>query len=1064
MKHERERLWPAALSRALGALATGGDAGAILNDLLRHLAQEIGAESCAVARLCGDRLECRAAVPSAEAALAGIDATRRRDGDAVGIVVRRGPDGLIMALRPGGTAALGADGRRRLDDVLALAALAERARTARQPEADGLHRLVAGQALSLELIDGLLAAPFEGLDAAIDTGLARLGAFAGSDRVYIFQITGEGLMSNTHEWCAPGIAPMRDRLQDLPVSVADPWWPALRDEGQVHVADVAALAADDPLRGILAQQGIRALLVVPLRQEGQVTGFMGYDSVREARSFSPAEIRLLRAVSSIVATLLARRRTAARTARAHALHDEERQRLQATLRALPDTVLELDGGLRIAALHAGGASPVASDDPKGQSVDDACPPPLAALVHEIRSELDRGHAVVDRRLAVPQGDRVHWYSVSAAGRCPTDGAATAGYVVVLRDVTERQSQRLEIEKLGRIVRTTTNLVLTTDAQGRIDWVNPAFEARTGYSLAQARGQKPGALLQGPETDPDTIARIRAALAAGRPITTDIQNRTRTGEAYWVELNIQPLTDPDGRIVGFMSVQTDTTQHRDHARRLERALMAEKAARDRLQSAVDTMQEGFVLFDAEQRLVLCNAVFGRIFPALAAHLQPGADYRSVLEAGIATGDFARLSSDSEAWLAAQIEAFARGERRSSVVSRGGRWYQHTQLPTPDGGRIGLFTDVTELKDAELRALAERARAMDASRDGIAQVAAEGTIRYANAAAARILGLSGPDALEGRNWREILRLGELPEGMLSADGWQGALQLTRADGTPTAIELSATRDEDGSALCILRDVNDRLRAEAERERLAEELGLARRRADLSLVAMGLGHDLNNLLSAISGAASLIEADGAPMVRAMAEQIATAVEQAAALVKRLMKLGRPSAEKGWTDLRGPLQDAATLVRGGLRPPLRLELSLPDTPVMARLDPTGVMQMALNLCINARDALITGAATGEAGVIRLSLSRDDPDQPAPAFDIGHRDPAIPHARITILDNGPGMDDATRAQVFTPYFSTKGDRGTGLGLPIAAEVVKDHGGALALETAPGKGARFTILLPIAAP
>lgn len=245
------------------------------------------------------------------------------------------------------------------------------------------------------------------------------------------------------------------------------------------------------------------------------------------------------------------------------------------------------------------------------------------------------------------------------------------------------------------------------------------------------------------------------------------------------------------------------------------------------------------------------------------------------------------------------------------------------------------------------------------------------------------------------------------------------------------------------------------------LAEELALARRRADLSLIAMGLGHDLNNLLGAVSGAASLIEADGSPMARSMAGQIATAVDQAAALVKRLMALGRPGTEKGWADLRAPLQDAAALVRGSLRAPLRLELALPEAPMTARIDPTGIMQMALNLCLNARDALVQSPPAGGAGLIRLGLALDDPAEPAPAFEIGQRDPSIRHARITVTDNGPGMDAETRARVFTPYFSTKGDRGTGLGVPVAAEVVKDHRGALALETAPGQGARFTIFLPI---
>lgn len=131
---------------------------------------------------------------------------------------------------------------------------------------------------------------------------------------------------------------------------------------------------------------------------------------------------------------------------------------------------------------------------------------------------------------------------------------------------------------------------------------------------------------------------------------------------------------------------------------------------------------------------------------------------------------------------------------------------------------------------------------------------------------------------------------------------------------------------------------------------------------------------------------------------------------------------------------------------------------------DATGLMQMALNLCINARDALMQAPQPETPGRIRLELGPAVAADLDRQYDIGEVSPGIDHIRIEVSDNGPGMDAATRARVFTPYFSTKGDKGTGLGVPIAAEAVRDHGGALSLETSPGAGTSFVILLPVAAP
>jgi PAS domain S-box-containing protein len=112
-----------------------------------------------------------------------------------------------------------------------------------------------------------------------------------------------------------------------------------------------------------------------------------------------------------------------------------------------------------------------------------------------------------------------------------------------------------------VASSTSNLVVITDAAGRIDWVNPAFELRTGYSLDEVRGRKPGSFLQGAGTDPEAVERLRAAIHELRPATEELLNYTKSGEPYWISLNLTPVLDVEGRIERFISVQADTTERK-----------------------------------------------------------------------------------------------------------------------------------------------------------------------------------------------------------------------------------------------------------------------------------------------------------------------------------------------------------------------------------------------------------------------------------------------------------------------------------------------------------------------
>lgn len=631
--------------------------------------------------------------------------------------------------------------------------------------------------------------------------------------------------------------------------------------------------------------------------------------------------------------------------------------------------------------------------------------------------------------------------------------------------TDAQRTRLEAAVSAMIVRRTTNLVVVTDADRRIEWVNEAFEQITGWSLDEVKGGKPGRYLQTKDTDPATVTYLREKLDAGESTQAEVLNRSRAGRDYWVLLDIQAVRGPDGALSGFVSIGTDITESRNQAEALRQSAREAAAARATLEAAVGALRDGFVVYDAEDRLVICNERYRELYPQSAPAIVPGASFESILRYGLERGEYVAARGREEEWLAERLELHRAVDNEIEQPLSDGRWLRVYEQATPEGGRVGLRVDITALKLAEKRALADLSAAMEASQDGIAITAADGSFLYMNRAHMAMFGYSDEREVIGQNWQilyspeEAVWMREHAIARLLADGrWSGEVTGRKCDGTPVEQDVSLTLKDDGGILCITRDISLRRQEVAERARLRDELELAQRREMTGQIAAGLAHDFNNLLAIISGTASLIEARCEPegAMAAGAGRILAATDQAAGLVKRLLTFGARSPERRRLDLRHPVAEAAELARAGLRAPLYLELDLPQAPIEAVADQTDILQVVLNLAMNARDAMELGG-----GRINIALAEATDDDLAGPFALGKPGPGLRHVCLSIADNGAGMTEQTAAQIFHPYFTTKGDKGTGLGLAVVSSIVVRNGGAVRLDTAPGEGTRFRVLWPV---
>jgi signal transduction histidine kinase/ActR/RegA family two-component response regulator len=231
-------------------------------------------------------------------------------------------------------------------------------------------------------------------------------------------------------------------------------------------------------------------------------------------------------------------------------------------------------------------------------------------------------------------------------------------------------------------------------------------------------------------------------------------------------------------------------------------------------------------------------------------------------------------------------------------------------------------------------------------------------------------------------------------------------------------------------------------------------------LGQLAGGIAHDFNNALMVILGWADLLRArrDIPDDAKQGLDAIGEAAHQGARMTRQLLSLGRkqltvPQVVSATT----VLDETLRLLRRLLKENIVVSVDVaPDvSPVFA--DPAQLMQLLLNLCVNAGDAMPDG---GELTIgIRMRGERDDAaGGPLAGALVG----SGPSVVLTVRDSGVGMDDDTRARAFEPFFTTKGALGTGIGLATVKSIVDACGGQIGLASAPGKGTCFTIALPAA--
>ncbi len=264
-----------------------------------------------------------------------------------------------------------------------------------------------------------------------------------------------------------------------------------------------------------------------------------------------------------------------------------------------------------------------------------------------------------------------------------------------------------------------------------------------------------------------------------------------------------------------------------------------------------------------------------------------------------------------------------------------------------------------------------------------------------------------------------------------------------------------------LLFLSEITERQQANEALRKTVRELEESRRQMvqaqkmeSIGRLAGGVAHDFNNLLTAIISFSRFVMDDLAPgdPRRSVLVEVLKAADSAAKLTSQLLAFSRKRpVEPVLMDLNTSVTRLSKVLRRTLEESISLSVIESQGPMHVMFDPGQLDQLLMNIAVNARDAMTDGGTlTLEIGARRIEHHRE--------LAAGE------YAALSITDTGSGMSEDVLAQIFEPFFSTKGDKGTGLGLATCYGIVKQAQGHIDVESRIGRGSTFTILLPIATP
>jgi PAS domain S-box-containing protein len=649
------------------------------------------------------------------------------------------------------------------------------------------------------------------------------------------------------------------------------------------------------------------------------------------------------------------------------------------------------------------------------------------------------------------------------------GAAQAE-VERLEDLADAQRQTHERDaRLRAVVESIDEGLLIYDTDGLIESANPAAMRIFGGEEGDLVARSVVSLFVAPGQDEPTAFHLFPSEPRFEPGAQimEFDGVRLDGNRIPVELAVNSVRTAEAR--RFVGVVRDISRRKDTERQL-------REAQDRLRGAIEALPDAFVLYDADDRLVICNHRYRDLYALSAEGIVPGQRFEDMLRYGVSLGQYADAQDDPEGWIAERLRLHRSPPSQPIEQHLGdGRWLRVFERRMPDGQTVGFRIDITELKRREeaLRQSEGQLRAVvGGALDAIVVVNADGHILEFNPAAERVFGYARADVigipargllvperhLEAYD-KQIRSILEAPH--LETEGVRIEARAKTRDGGEILMEVAfnSVLGENGPVIiAFMRDITEehaKTLALEEARVQAEEAD----RAKSDFLAM-MSHEIRTPLNAVLGLLDLLL--HTPLQPDQKRHTETARDAALALLqilndildfsrleaRRLAFFDAPFDPTALVEAVRALFAAKAAEKG-----LFLEVTVaPDVPHALVGDAGRIRQVLINLVANAVKFTPHGGVSVKVGL-----------RNTPAEDEGNLVPLL----IEVEDTGVGISGSDPAKVFSRFVTSRegqGSRGegVGLGLAISLELAEGMGGSLSLQPREGGGSRFLVSLDLA--
>jgi len=625
-------------------------------------------------------------------------------------------------------------------------------------------------------------------------------------------------------------------------------------------------------------------------------------------------------------------------------------------------------------------------------------------------------------------------------------------VVFCRDISQRKVLEEELRNLASAVRASADAVFITDTQGMIYFTNPAFERLTGYTSEEALGRNPRILNSGQVT-PEFFEHLWSAILAGRDWRGELTNRRKNGEIYEADVTVTPIKDEDGQVISFLSVQRDIT----HRKRLERQLeeyteTLEKRVHSRTEALskmheISELLHSVVSLDKVLQLILIAVTAGDGFRFNRAFLLLVDENEETISGKLAIGP----STPEEAGRIWHEMSYL--PKRGNLAETLESYLVSAEDENFEVNRIvhRLSASMSDESSIVVRAIKERrgfnvvnGHAHGFSRGIVLRYPGSGHTLQMDQPPAEVCDLTISRHLGNNHFAVVpLLWREGPVGCLIVDNLINREAI--ADASLWVLELFAEQ----AALAI---INARMVARLERDKYRiqsayrdlkdskDKLVEAQTMAALGRMAATVAHEIRTPIVAIGGFAKRLSHDirdrHAQRMLDIIRSEALRLEETLDMVLFYVKPSQPQRKEcNVNELLETLslyfaQEASEM---HIEMVFQLDPNLPQVP----LDDRQIRQVILNVIQNSIHAMQDG------GILTI-----------------HTHPEGDWVVLEIIDTGCGIPEENIPSIFKEFFTTK-NKGTGLGLHVSYQIVKNHGGKIEVESQMNQGTTVRIRLPL---